>query len=176
MRWTVVVLALAAAVAVADPELEALVGAEDYAALGLAKLEPAEQRRLAAWLRQRLPAPAAAPVAAAAPAAAPTPASAAAPVATLAATAAARVEQFGLEDVAGDHVSDRISARIIGRFEGWNGKSVFKLDNGQVWRQTGPGSYRYVADDPEVTIERAAIGFKLRVVATQRSVQVRRVR
>lgn len=161
--------------------------------MGLERLSPAERERLRAWLLARLPettpapvaprppeAPAVPAVAPVAPvqASAPEPGAAPAPVApvsdapvTLSGTAA---QQFGVEQT--DTGPQEIRARIVGEFTGWDGKTRFVLDNGQVWRQSTPGVYRHKATDPEVTITRAAIGYKLRLVSTRRSVNVRRVK
>ena len=40
-------------------------------------------------------------------------------------------------------VSEPFEATIQGRFSGWSGKTVFPLDNGQVWRQRHGGRYRH---------------------------------
>jgi len=191
MRVMLLAVLFGATLASAAPDLEALVGAEEFAALGLGKLSPQERQRLASWLQRRLdgrPVPIAAPSVAFAVDGARLEATVAVPQATTvqqampaapvvppAAEVAAAAEAFGREDVDDDDAPDGIRARIVGRFEGWDGKTLFRLDNGQVWRQTGAGRYKFVADDPEVTIERAAIGYKLRLVETERAVQVRRV-
>ena len=36
---------------------------------------------------------------------------------------------------------DVVESHIEGLFTGWRGKSVFKLDNGQEWRQAESGAY-----------------------------------
>lgn len=35
----------------------------------------------------------------------------------------------------------RIEANVVGPFSGWDGRTVFALDNGQVWRQVDPDVY-----------------------------------
>lgn len=60
---------------------------------------------------------------------------------------------------------ENINAHIVGRFTGWEGHTVFRLDNGQTWRQVGSGMY-YVSpvQNPEVEIYRTSSGiFRLRV-------------
>jgi hypothetical protein len=188
-RLALLALLLAAVPATAADRLDELVSADEAKAMGLAKLDPAERAALAAWLERRLdggPLPVAAPAATtAAVVAVP---EAAAPVAAPAAVApalerkpTARAElgttaAFGLEqsDVEGE--VKELRARIVGAFTGWEGKTLFKLDNGQVWRQSVTGTYRYKATDPEVVIERSLLGYKLRVVDTKRSIAVRRVK
>lgn len=57
---------------------------------------------------------------------------------------------------------NRVLSRIQGRFDGWDGKTVFKLENGQVWRQAEPALF-YVkpVDSPAVLIERVYGGWRL---------------
>lgn len=71
----------------------------------------------------------------------------------------------------------RIISRLQPPFEGWDGDTVFRLENGQVWKQRQPGRYRHTGDDLEVTIRRNFFGFHvLTVNATGRSVGVEFVR
>lgn len=67
-----------------------------------------------------------------------------------------------------------IVARILPPFEGWDGKTLFRLDNGQVWRQRQPGRYRHQAgQDTEVRIRKNFFGFYvLTLESTGRSVGV----
>ena len=67
-------------------------------------------------------------------------------------------------------------AKVIPSFRGWGGKSVFVLDNGQVWRQRTPGSLRYSGADSTVTITQNLLGkFVMKHQGTGRSVGVRRI-
>lgn len=71
----------------------------------------------------------------------------------------------------------RIVSRLQTPFEGWDGNTLFRLENGQVWKQRQPGRYRYVGNDLEVTIRRNVFGFHvLTVNSTGRSVGVEFVR
>ena len=58
-----------------------------------------------------------------------------------------------------------VSARIVGDFTGWRGKTIFRLDNGQEWQQTESG-YRDtgVFNNPAVTIKPMILGSWLMVV------------
>ncbi len=47
-----------------------------------------------------------------------------------------------------------IRTRIVGEFRGWDGDTVFRLENGQVWRQRLPGQWSYRASDPEVELSK----------------------
>lgn len=67
----------------------------------------------------------------------------------------------------------RIEARLSEDFSGWSGKTVFYMDNGQVWRQRLPGRFRYSGNAREVVIETTAMGlYRMTHVASGRSVGV----
>jgi len=69
-----------------------------------------------------------------------------------------------------------ITSRIDGKFEGWTGKTEFRLQNGQVWQQRISGKYAYAADNPEVVITRNWAGyFWMKVLETGKSVPVTRI-
>jgi hypothetical protein len=73
-------------------------------------------------------------------------------------------------------VSEPFEATIQGRFSGWSGKTVFPLDNGQVWRQRHGGRYRHTYDDQRVRIYKNLLGmWQMKVLSTGRSVPVRRI-
>lgn len=174
---------------VAAGDLRGLVGDAEYEAMGLAKLDADEQARLLRWFEVR-------EQGRAAPMIAPTvsfavdgttvratmvpknsaPVVAAAAAVEASTTRIGTVASFGLDQDTVDGEIDGIRARVVGEFTGWEGKTVFTLDNGQVWRQSTPGSYRFKATDPEVTIEKSLLGYKLRLVETKRSISVRRVK
>ena len=83
---------------------------------------------------------------------------------------AARADEQAVE------ISEPFEARVVGGFTGWSGKTVFTLDNGQVWRQRHDTSYRYQGDDNRVRLAPNFFGFwDLTVVSTGRSVGVRRI-
>jgi hypothetical protein len=73
--------------------------------------------------------------------------------------------------------AEGIRTRIAGEFKGWDGDTVFTLENGQVWRQRLPGRWSYHADSPEVELRKNMMGFwVIRVVDADRSVGVTRVK
>ena len=73
-------------------------------------------------------------------------------------------------------VSEPFQAMIQGRFSGWSGKTVFPLDNGQVWRQRHGGRYRHTDDDQRVRIYKNLFGmWQMKVLSSGRSVPVRRI-
>jgi hypothetical protein len=72
---------------------------------------------------------------------------------------------------------EQVRARIDGKFEGWDGDTLFVLDNGEVWKQRTRGRYIHDAESPEVLITRNTLGFfVLEMVDTGKSVGVKRVR
>jgi len=68
-----------------------------------------------------------------------------------------------------------VVSRISGDFSGWDGETVFRLENGQVWRQRLRGRYFYSGPpQPEVRITRNYLGFyKITVVETGKSIGVK---
>lgn len=156
---------------------------DEYRAAGLHKLNPAELAQFQAWFvrtvegREMPPAPAAAatPERAAAPA---TPATQAAEVAGDTPSRAGRTESerlFGNEQM--ENVEE-ITARIDGVFEGWDGPTELRLDNGQVWQTLGGSRFTPLAPIPnaQVTIKRGAFNsYRMRVEGYNRSIQVKRI-
>lgn len=70
-----------------------------------------------------------------------------------------------------------IRTRIAGEFSGWTGDTVFRLENGQVWRQRLPGRWSYHADSPEVELRKNTLGFwVIRVLDADRAVGVTRLK
>lgn len=119
------------------------------------------------------PAPAPAPAPAATPARAPVPAPPAAP----AAVAADEAEGFGFEERRMHETPDEIRSRYDGAFAGWNGKTVFKLENGQVWKQAEKGRMVHRAERPLITIRKGLFGsFRLSVEGVNKSVRVERIK
>jgi len=74
-------------------------------------------------------------------------------------------DAFGAEDVRETVTEvfqraapDELVSTIPGNFRGWSGKTVFRLSNGQVWKQASSGRFVVNLDDPTVTIERGTFG------------------
>ena len=166
---------------------------EQLQAFGLAELAPEEQSALAAWLAERLGAAEQVDsadlqqgsVERAFAEKASNETSAEPEVSSVSASSTANESaetSFGLEQVpepkekAERELGQRIQARIKGPFRGWDGKTLFRLDNGQIWRQRIGGRYRYRADSPAVEIVKGRFGYTLEVVETGRQIGVRRVR
>lgn len=137
---------------------------------GLEKLTEAEREVLYRWIRERVPQTA--PVAAAA---APAPAApVAATAAPVAATAAAPGPEAGFFDWGPDV---HIETRIVSKFDGWTGRTMFEMENGQVWQQRMDGRYQYRGRDTRVVIKRGMFGLhRMTLVDTGRWIGVKQVR
>ena len=70
---------------------------------------------------------------------------------------------------------DKIETRILGSFKGWTGKTVFKLENGQVWQQAEPGVFNTAMQDPTVVIKKLGWGYLLTIPGESDTVFVRRI-
>lgn len=68
-----------------------------------------------------------------------------------------------------------IDSRIDGEFQGWSGRTVFGLENGQVWRQRGAVLRHTYKVSPRVRIARSADGCIARVDGLETEVLVERV-
>jgi hypothetical protein len=67
-------------------------------------------------------------------------------------------------------------AKVIPRFRGWTGKTLFKLDNGQVWQQRQNGRMRYSGADSTVVITTNFLGkYVMKHQETKRTIGVTRV-
>ncbi len=70
-----------------------------------------------------------------------------------------------------------LRSRISGAFSGWQGNSVFVLDNGQHWQQRNDSVWRTNSDSPEVLIRKNFFGFyEMKLVGTSRVVGVKRIK
>jgi len=67
-----------------------------------------------------------------------------------------------------------IESRLVGEFEGWQGKAIFTLENGQRWQMANAGSYYSpVIKNPAVKISPAALGgFWLTIEGVSQRVKV----
>ena len=67
-------------------------------------------------------------------------------------------------------------SRIDGRFDGWSGKTLFRLQNGQVWQQRISGVWRHLEESPEVEIRKNLLGlWEMELINARRQVGVRRI-
>ncbi len=131
--------------------LEERMSQRDFERAGLQNLSAEELAYLNRWLQERgLTAPAA--------------------------STAGAADRIGLAPAATGS-SDRVQSRLLGSFRGWSGNTVFRLENGQVWQQTGGGTLAGVnLESPTVTIEKSLFGaWYLRVEGYNSRAKVKRV-
>ncbi|MES3035277.1 MAG: hypothetical protein V4813_14865 [Gemmatimonadota bacterium] len=70
-----------------------------------------------------------------------------------------------------------IESRIDGSFSGWEGETIVKLANGQIWQQTEYHYHYHYAYAPSVIVYSTGAGsFKMRVEGIDKAVGVRRLR
>jgi hypothetical protein len=69
-----------------------------------------------------------------------------------------------------------IETQIDGDFEGWEGETIIKLMNGQIWQQTEYYYYYHYAFMPKVLIYRSGGGYKMKVDGVDKAVGVERLR
>ena len=71
-----------------------------------------------------------------------------------------------------------VVSRIVGPFTGWDGKTRFTLENGQVWEQAEQGGLRGVnLDSPMVTIEPGMFGsWRIKIEGLNATTRVKRIK
>lgn len=172
------VLSLAPSLLLADEfsSLEELMTLDQFRNAGLEQLSPDQLQFLNRWLQQHGDMPESRPqsVARPQPAVANT-ASQPTPVAVPAPEPQAGGDQMGFAPRASDR--SEIRSSIDGEFDGWGGKTRFKLANGQVWQQVGTGDFVHHAVNPIVVIKPKSLGsWKLYIDGINRGVKVKRVK
>ena len=148
--------------------------AAEFEAAGLNKLTSKELANLQAWLQGRGISPAAPDVDIARRA---TPAAPRAPAAASNPEAEFGKEQIRRKPDPEANLPESVTARVQGEFRGWDGTTIFRLDNGQVWQQRVGGKWRSPRRvDPVVVIEKGRFGYYLSPEGTRRSVGVKRLK
>lgn len=69
-----------------------------------------------------------------------------------------------------------IESKVDGDFEGWEGETIIKLMNGQIWQQTEYHYHYHYAFMPEVLIFKSGSGHKMRVKGVKKAVSVERLK
>jgi hypothetical protein len=72
--------------------------------------------------------------------------------------------------------SPAVESTISGEIEGWDGATVFKLDNGQIWEQAEYAYTYFYAYRPDVTIYQTDSGCRMKVEDESDTVIVRRIK
>jgi len=69
-----------------------------------------------------------------------------------------------------------IESQIDGTFKGWDGDTIFKLTNGQIWQQASYAYTYHYAYRPEVVIYKGGSVYKMKVEGVDHSINVRRIK
>lgn len=69
-----------------------------------------------------------------------------------------------------------INTYIQGEFEGWEGETVFLLDNGQIWQQSSYAYMYHYAYRPEVMIINISGSWKMKVEGVDEMIDVMRLK
>jgi hypothetical protein len=117
------------------PGVEKAMTPADYEAAGLQKLDPAERAKLDEFIRNYV-------------------ATSNQKVATEAVDKAVKENKVQAPEV--------IQSRIVGPFTGYNGRTIFTLENGQRWAQSQRDSaYFPKIDSPPVLIIKSGLGYRI---------------
>lgn len=140
--------------------LEEQMTGEEFRAAGLEKLSPDELATLNDWIRARSLATLDAPRYSTSGS-------------LSAETGGGSVEKPDIEEMP----REPIVTRIVGSFSGWDGQTVFKLENGMIWTQADKDKfYTQEMQSPTVTIEPALFGaWKLSVEGYDKDCRVERI-
>jgi hypothetical protein len=69
-----------------------------------------------------------------------------------------------------------VETQVDGEFNGWEGETIIKLMNGQIWQQTEYHYEYHYAFMPKVLVFPSGGGFKMQVDGTSQAVGVQRLR
>lgn len=72
--------------------------------------------------------------------------------------------------------SPAVESTISGELEGWDGETIFKLDNGQIWRQAEYDYTYFYEYRPEITIYQTSAGCRMKVEDETDTVLVKRIK
>jgi hypothetical protein len=139
--------------------LEEQMTGKEFKAAGLEKLSPQELAALNDWIRSHSLGSLAV-------------AKTTSPVVT----ASEDIDRRGLPSDDGEDDSP-IESRIIGNFSGWDGQTVFKLENGMIWVQDDKDKFHIKeVRNPAVTIEQGLFNsWKLSIEGHKDDCKVRRI-
>src|SRR5438477_6585236 len=119
------------------PGVEKAMTPADYEAAGLQKLDATERAKLDRFIRNYV-------------------ARSNEKVATQAVDKAVKENKVSAPEV--------IESRIVGPFTGYNGRTIFTLENGQRWAQSqGDSAYFPKIDSPPVVIVKAGFGYRMHI-------------
>ncbi len=76
----------------------------------------------------------------------------------------------------GPSAPSAVEAQISGEFNGWEGETIVKLTNGQVWQQSEYYYEYHYSFMPKVIVYRSGGGYKMKIVGINRAVGVELLR
>jgi len=151
---------LSVAAAGAFSSLEEQMTGKEFSAAGLDKLSSQELDVLNDWLHRHS-------------------------VATLAASTASTAvadsgkDQDELKSEDKDEDKDRttITSKLVGSFDGWDGQTVFELENGQIWAQASKSKFHTKeVENPVAVIEPGMFGtWRLHIEGVDKECRVKRI-
>ena len=68
--------------------------------------------------------------------------------------------------------SQAIETQISGEFKGWDGETIFKMMNGQIWQQSSYAYMYHYAYSPQVIIYKASSGYVMKVDGVDETINV----
>lgn len=140
--------------------VEEQMSGKEFVAAGLDKLSPEELAALNSWIRSRSLATLDTPAAAAATAG-----------------VAGSTDERGFEVKNQKMERVPIETRIVGAFTGWDGNTIFELENGMIWEQADKDKF-YVREvqNPDVILEPGAFRtWRLKLVGYGSECRVERI-
>ena len=78
----------------------------------------------------------------------------------------------GKKQIASAQLPNVIESQIDGNFEGWEGETVVKLMNGQIWQQSEYYYHYHYAFMPKVLIYKSSGVYKMKVEGIKKTVRV----
>jgi hypothetical protein len=69
-----------------------------------------------------------------------------------------------------------IESQIEGDFEGWDGETIFKLNNGQIWQQASYAYTYHYAYRPKVLVYRSGSTYRMKVDGVSSDIAVKRLK
>ena len=74
------------------------------------------------------------------------------------------------------NAADVIECKIDGEFNGWDGETIFKLTNGQIWQQASYAYTYHYAYRPSLLIYKSEGGYKMKVEEVSDEIYVKRIK
>jgi hypothetical protein len=79
-------------------------------------------------------------------------------------------------DTSSGRCAPAIESSINGEFKGWDGETIFKLSNGQIWQQAEYDYMYSYSYSPEVTIYSTQSGCRMKVEDEDETILVKRLK